>query len=368
MGGKTGKMAPCQPSQVPGKRHTSPSLGRGGMIFILLFLLFITLAVVGCASDPFRVQEDPPQAEGLDPGDLFARSRGDIHHYMPDLLAGKDVSGYDLLPCLENFTPSTWADLDDNYGREWWNPLWTALRASAVGGERTPCDYEEQAWRNYYLGRAFLAADGAYSQGIMDIVLLQWDYDPALYSSSLVKYFPAEEETTLRQFLTYGLIFFNDDVFGLYPGDASTGGTLYLGSYPIDFPFSFDLAEKSREDFRAESFGPGTIVESEGLEVNYLQPSEGVYTVITIRTVQKGYSIGGVAIGDPEAILWEQWQDKPLRKLDSLSYDDESWFGDQYDYAYSYTQGEGTKSAVFLMKDGIICGLELIDGLDGAIY
>ena len=78
----------------------------------------------------------------------------------------------------------------------------------------------------------------------MDIVLLQWDYDPALYSSSLVKYFPAEEETTLRQFLTYGLIFFNDDVFGLYPGTPVPGNLIsWILSHRL--PFSFDLAEKA---------------------------------------------------------------------------------------------------------------------------
>ncbi|HOM43610.1 MAG TPA: hypothetical protein PK481_08765, partial [Bacillota bacterium] len=57
------------------------------------------------------------------PSDLFAASTGDINDYMPDLLSGKPVSCYNLLPCLENFTRSTWLELDEAYGMKWWGPL-----------------------------------------------------------------------------------------------------------------------------------------------------------------------------------------------------------------------------------------------------
>jgi hypothetical protein len=154
-------------------------------------------------------------------------------------------------------------------------------------------------------------------------------------------------------------------LFGLYlPG---SGCSIYLGTYPVDFPFACDLAEKSRKSFRAESFGKVTVVESEDLQVSYLNPAEGVYTVITIRTVAEGCSSAGVAIGDTEEALLKSWSDKPLKKMDSISYDDEAWFG-KCDLAYAYTPEEGTKSVVFLIRDGLVFGIEIVNGLDGAMY
>ena len=92
-----------------------------------------------------------------------------------------------------------------------------------------------------------------------------------------------------------------------------------------------------------------------------------MHTVITIRTVKEGCSLAGVTIGDTEEDLLEHWSDKPLKKMDSISYDDEVWFG-KCDLAYAYTTEEGTKSVVFLIKDGLVSGIEIINGLDGAIY
>lgn len=56
-----------------------------------------------------------------------------------------------------------------------------------------------------------------------------------------------------------------------------------------------------------------------------------------------------------------------LRKLDSINYDDEAWFS-EYDIAYVYTPEESTKSIVYLIKDGVVSGIELINGLDGSLY
>jgi hypothetical protein len=144
-------------------------------------------------------------------------------------------------------------------------------------------------------------------------------------------------------------------------------GTLSLNAYPVDFPFDIDLAEKSRKSFKAESFGKVTVVEGDDLQVTYLNPDEGVYNVITIRTVKEGCSSAGITIGDTEETLLEHWPEKPLKKMDSISYDDEAWFG-KCDLAYAYTPEEGTKSVVFLIKGGLVSGIEIINGLDGAMY
>jgi len=144
-------------------------------------------------------------------------------------------------------------------------------------------------------------------------------------------------------------------------------GTLILNSYPVDFPFGLNLPEKSRKSFRAESFGKVTVVESDDLQVTYLNPDEGVYNIITIRTVKEGCYSGGAAIGDTEEALLKSWSDKTLKKTDSISYDDEAWFG-KCDFAYAYTPEESTKSVVFLIKDGLVSGIEIVNGLDGALY
>lgn len=289
-------------------------------------------------------------------------STGDIHDYMPKLLTGESVSDYELLPCLENFTRTTWLELDKTYGSEWWNPLWLALRDAAVSG--TGADSDDQSLRNYYMGKAYLTSDGAYSEGLSDILKLQWDYDRALYSACLKDRFSEDEAVSLRKAIIYSLSY-SESIFSL---TIPENGTLFLDVYPVDFPFAFDLTEKSRKDFRAESFGKGEVVEGDDLQVTYLNNDEGVYAIITIRTVKEGCSSAGVAIGSPEKALLEGWFDKPLKKFDSISYDDEAWFGDDYDYAYAHTPEESTKSLVFLIKDGLVSGIEIINGLDGAMY
>ncbi|HZK18735.1 MAG TPA: hypothetical protein VFD15_05410 [Clostridia bacterium] len=343
-----------------------PMLKRSTAILrILTVVLLVVMVTTGCGLESNRAHEGQEGVDDFPLEGMFAVSTGNIHDYMPDLLAGETVSGYDLLPCLENFTHTTWAELDEVYGCDWWDPLWMGLHDAAITQGQAPNDSSEQSLRNYYLGKALLASDGAYTEGLINIAMLQWNYDEALYSNCLSECFSEGEAATLRQIIIHSQEL-NSGAFALQIPEI--GRAICLNAYPVDFPFGFDLVEKGREDFRAESFGPGTIVESDGLQVKYLNPSEGVYTVITIRATKKGYSTEGVAIGDPVEALLEQWDGKDLRKWDSISYDDQAWFGSQYDFAYIYTQESGTKSIVYLIRDGVICGIELTDGLDGTMY
>ncbi len=48
--------------------------------------------------------------------------------------------------------------------RHWFNVLFATLEDAAVSPE--PDDSEDQAARNYYIGKALLASDGAYSEGL----------------------------------------------------------------------------------------------------------------------------------------------------------------------------------------------------------
>ncbi len=307
----------------------------------------------------------------------FSESSGNIHDYMPQLLAGEAVSDYELLPCLENFTHATWLELHKAYDREdpdapggdWWNALFLALRSAAIG--RNPADSEDQSLRDYYIGKAYLASDGAWSEGLADIVMAQWTADPALYSSCLNEIFPSEESYALRQGITYSIRYWHDSPFGLLKPiveGRAYPGAIYLGAYPVGFPFCFDIAEKSRETYRAESYGQVTVVESDNLQVTYLNPADGVYTIITLRTKENGYQAAGVKIGDTEELLLAHpWPDE-LRKVDKISYDDEAWFGGKYDHAYAYTPEDSTKSVVFIIRNGSVSGIEIVNGLDGPMY
>jgi beta-lactamase regulating signal transducer with metallopeptidase domain len=307
----------------------------------------------------------------------FSVSTGNIHDYMPRLLAGEDVSDYELLPCLENFTLATWSELHEAYDRldpempggYWWNALWLALRDAAIG--ENPPDRQDQPLRDYYIGKAQLASDGAYSEGLATIVMAQWNADPVLYSSCLNQLFSSEEAHALRQSIAYSIRYWHDSPFGIVKPiveNRAYPGGLYLGAYPVDFPFCFDLPEKSRETYRAESFGQVTVVESDDFQVTYLNPVDGVYRIITLRAKDRPYRAAGVAIGDSEESLLARFGPDKLRKLDSISYDDEAWFGAEYDYAYAYTQKDGTRSLVFIIRNGLVSGIEIVDGLDGPMY
>lgn len=299
------------------------------------------------------------------PAELFAESTGDIHDYLPKLIAGGYVSAYELLPCFENFTPGTWGDLTASYGSDWWDPLWAVLRDAAVSEMRA--DPSDQAMRNYYLGKAFLAADGAYAEMISDLVLQQWRDNSRLYNSVMGERFSAEEAAALRSRLLY-LVSHRGGTYHLGVPGSDPELSLSLNVYPVDFPFGLDLAEKSRETFMAESFGQVTLIEGDGFQLKYLHNSEGVYFVYCIRSVNEGFFTKGVAIGDPEEKLWDHWQRAELRKLDEISYEDEDWFGSDYDHGYVYRPENSTKSIMYLVKEGRITGIGLIDGLDGPMY
>ncbi|MGI6643929.1 MAG: S-layer homology domain-containing protein [Bacillota bacterium] len=306
----------------------------------------------------------------------FSVSTGNIHDYMPRLLAGENVSDYELLPCLENFTIATWSELHEAYDNQspeapghWWNALWLALRDAAIG-ENSP-DNQDQQLRDYYIGKAQLASDGAYSEGLATIVMAQWDANPVLYSSSLNQVFSIEEAHALRQSIAYSIRYWHDSPFGIVKPiveNRAYPGGIYLGAYPVDFPFCFDLPEKSRETYRAESFGQVTVVESDDFQVTYLNPADGVYRIITLRAKDRPYRAEDVAITDTEEFLLGHFEPGNLRKVDRISYDDEAWFGTDYDYAYSYTPDENTRSLVYIIKDGLISGIEVVDGLDGPLY
>ena len=316
--------------------------------------------------------DDKPRAGSFEraensgaPSELFAQSTGNIHDYMPKLIASEEpVSAYDLLPCLANFTTNTWSELKATYGSEWWDPFWNALRDAALSDMLA--DSSDQILRNYYLGKAFLAADGAYTEMISDIVLRQWRYDSRLYNIAMER-FSDDEAAELRSRLSY-LVSHRGGTFSLGIPGNDPELSLSLNTYPIEFPFDVNLTETSRESFNAEGLGPVTIIECDGLQLKYLENSEDAYYLYCIRTVKEGFFTKGVAVGDPEEKLWDHWMPEELRKLDQISHEDEGWFGDDYDYGYVHAPQDSTKSIMYLIRDGRVAGIGLIDGLFGSMY
>ncbi len=301
----------------------------------------------------------------------FSVSTGNIHDYMPRLLRGEAVTDYELLPCFENFTRATWLELERTYkgdpqspGTGMWLSLLPAVQKASVSGDQA--DYQDQLLRDYYVGKAYLTSDGAYSEGLAHVVFEQWSINSTYYSDCLNGSFSAAESDALRKSIMYSLMYWEDfGPFGLHSPEI--GGDIWLGVYPLDFPFGFELRENSRETHRAESFGQVTTVETDGFQVTYLNPYDGVFTVITLRANEEHWAAGDVAIGETEEFL-QAHRPGPLRRIDRISYDDEAWFGTNYDHAYAFTPEESTKSVVYLIKDGSVVGIEAVNGLDGPMY
>ena len=298
------------------------------------------------------------------PQELFARSSGNIHDYMPKLIAeGKDaVSAYDLLPCLEHFIKDTWEELRWAYGLEWWEPFWSALFDAALSD--MVADPYDQIMRNYYLGKLFLTSDGAYAELTAQLVLLQWNHHNRLYSAALDKFTP-DEADSLRGYLS-GLVSYSEDTFKVdfFPKD----GPISLNAYPAAFPFGTNLTATGSETFYAEGLGPVAIIDSDGFQLKNLDEGEGIYYVYCIRTTWEGASAKGVAVGDPEERLWDRWSREELRKFGRISHEDEGWFGSDYDYGYVYVPEGSNKSIMYLIKDGRVTGISLVDGLFGPMY
>ncbi len=345
---------------------------------VLVMVLFL-VAAVGCTFTGPQKEPNGSQQEagdGQHETDNEPTSTGDIHDYMPLLMAGETVEADELLPCLENFTRNTWRELHEAYdfdssgeqmvdpsGRVWFSVLWVNLRDFAVNEDLTQTG--DQKLRDYYIGKAYVVSDGAYSEGLSDIIIAQWNHDCMTYNDCLNELFSQEESDRLRDCVKYHLMYWYDDVFGLLGTDLP--GALYLNPYPVDFPFGLDLTEKNRETFKAESFGQVTVVESDGLQVTYLTPANGVYNIITLRANRAEFQALGVAIGDTEQFLTAHGPEG-LKTVDGISYDDEAWFGQNYDRVYAYTPENSVKSVVFIVKDGLVSGIIVVNGLDGPAY
>jgi hypothetical protein len=164
------------------------------------------------------------------------------------------------------------------------------------------------------------------------------------------------------------LVSYHESTFNLDIKEAGRRFYVSLNSYPTGFPFGTNLAVTSSETFYAEGLGQVTIVESDGVQLKYMDEGDGVYYVYCIRTSREGASTKGVAVGDPEERLWERWRPEELRKLDQISHEDEGWFGPDYDYGFVYVPEGSTKSIMYLVKHSRVIGISLVDGLFGPMY
>ncbi|SMC37562.1 M56 family metallopeptidase [Papillibacter cinnamivorans] len=296
---------------------------------------------------------------GPDETGSFEASSGNIDDYLPTLMEGGSVSAYDLLPCFENFTRETWPQLERDYGADFWDPLWVSLRDAALG-------YLQED-RDYYIAKAYLTSDGAYSEGLDTLLAMQWRADSALESQCLSERFSDEEEALLRQAIVYTLSYTESPYCLSVP---EYGAALYLDKYPLEYPFGYSLPEGTFENHTAESFGKVTVVRVNGggLEISYLHPADGVFYVFHIRSTAKGSSVLEVAVGDSLGVLEQRFKNMPLETATGLINDGDEYFG-AHDAVYVYHETEESILAiVYVVKDGFVTGIEIVSGLDGRPY
>lgn len=293
---------------------------------------------------------------------LFAKSTGNIHDYIPDMIAGKSVSHYDLLPCLENFTHGTWSELEDKYSQsKWFSPLFTDLftdmRNAAVGSG--------QYLRDYYIGCAYLASDGAFAEGLSDIIAAQWAADSALYAQCLREKFTEDDADTLSMMMCYALIYQSLNDNSVTFGSEST---VSLTNYPEFFPFSRYGEDKkvTSEENKFEEYGVSTTLECGGRRLSFLSSEEGVYYLYEILSVATGDMANGIAVGDRAEEVEKTYAGLQLIKIDSFAGDD--YFG-KYDEVWVYKPDDSShKYIAYVIMDGYVRGIQSIDGLDKDVY
>lgn len=126
-----------------------------------------------------------------------------------DRMVTEQVGGEDalmLLPLID------WSDFDRRYkfGEETWNALWKKIYEACVGEGRyydlqrsqlwSDVYFYDQLYRDMYVILGFLHADGAYAEGLAEILKEQYANDPIGFEHSLT-FFPEQQQGTVRKVL-----------------------------------------------------------------------------------------------------------------------------------------------------------------------
>ena len=126
-------------------------------------------------------------------GWLNFEEAGEVGFRMEQLLSGEDDIMAELLLRVLPFI--NWSDFDSEWGAEGWRSLWQLLERSCIsqgqvyGPEETrmwsDVYPDDQLYRNLYIMLATQNSDGAYTEGLVEILHKQREYDPELFDACL---------------------------------------------------------------------------------------------------------------------------------------------------------------------------------------
>lgn len=147
------------------------------------------------------------------------------------------------------------------------------------------------------------------------------------------------------------------------------GKYLALGIYDGDFPWGYSLTEISRKKYDSDGFHNINNVICDDLAITYMQADEeGRWTVIFISTTSpKIKTYRGIACGMSETELRNAYGEDLVY---SETYADDGAPVTEYDYVFGYAPAEDNtcNHVVFLIKDGVISGIEIENLIDGRLF
>ena len=230
-----------------------------------------------------------------------------------DRIVTEQVGGEDalmLLPLID------WADFDRQYksSSETWNALYSKLDEACIGEGRYYDLQRSQLWsdvfsydqlyRDMYVILGFLHSDGAYAEGLAEILKKQYAYDPIGFEQSL-NCFPYQQQGTIRSALgkvktiTLNIRDFAVSIGGTYTLRASLTP---VGTDAAVYWISVDPAVAAvDENGTVTGVGCGTtrIIASAG----------GISTECTVRVVE--VTTGKVEETEPPLTVTLLYYDKP---------------------------------------------------------
>ena len=124
-----------------------------------------------------------------------------------DRLITEQVGGEDVLMLLPLID---WGEFDQQcgFGSETWNALWRKLDEACVSEGRLYDSYRslrwsdvfayDQVYRDMYVILGFLHSDGAYAEGLANLMAKQYDYDPMSFEQCMTGYLTEEQQRLIR--------------------------------------------------------------------------------------------------------------------------------------------------------------------------
>ena len=233
-----------------------------------------------------------------------------------DRMVTEQVGGEDalmLLPLID------WSDFDRRYkfGEETWNALWKKIYEACIGEGRYYDLQRSQLWsdvfsydqlyRDMYVILGFLHSDGAYAEGLAEILKKQYAYDPIGFEQSL-NCFPYQQQGTIRSALgkvktiTLNIRDFAVSIGGTYTLRASLTP---VGTDAAVYWISVDPAVAAvDENGTVTGVGCGT--------TRIIASASGISTECTVRVVE--VSTGKVEETEPPLTVTLLIYDKPTRE------------------------------------------------------